>query len=81
MDTENIVKTLSELVEIKSISSDKNHGSDVLKSAEYVKDLFSSLGLNTKIATSGESRPAVLAQTEYDPKKKTVLLFDIFLMN
>ena len=75
MDTENIVKTLSELVEIKSISSDKNHGSDVLKSAEYVKDLFSSLGLNTKIATSGESRPAVLAQTEYDPKKKTVLLY------
>ena len=75
MDTENIVKTLSELVEIKSISSDKNHSSDVLKSAEYVKDLFSSLGLNTKIVTSGESRPAVLAQTEYDPKKKTVLLY------
>jgi acetylornithine deacetylase/succinyl-diaminopimelate desuccinylase-like protein len=46
-----------------------------LKSAEYVNELFSSLGLETKIATSGNSRPAVLAQTDIDPTKKTILLY------
>ena len=75
MITENIIKTLSELVSIQSISSDTNHKEDVLKSAEYVNELFSSLGLETKIATSGNSRPAVLAQTDIDPSKKTVLLY------
>ena len=75
MITENIIKTLSELVSIQSISSDANHKEDVLKSAEYVNELFSSLGLETKIATSGNSRPAVLAQTDIDPTKKTILLY------
>ena len=75
MSTENIIKTLSELVSIQSISSDANHKEDVLKSAEYVNELFSSLGLETKIATSGNSRPAVLAQTDIDPTKKTILLY------
>ena len=75
MITENIIKTLSELVSIQSISSDTNHKEDVLKSAEYVNELFTSLGLETKIATSGNSRPAVLAQTDIDPIKKTVLLY------
>ena len=74
MITENIIKTLSELVSIQSISSDTNHKEDVLKSAEYVNELFSSLGLETKIATSGNSRPADLAQTDIDPTKKTILL-------
>ena len=75
MITENIIKTLSELVSIQSISSDTNHKEDVLNSAEYVNELFTSLGLETKIATSGNSRPAVLAKTDIDPTKKTVLLY------
>ena len=75
MSTENIIKTLSELVSIQSISSDTNHIEDVLKSAEYVNELFTSLCLESKIATSGNSRPAVLAQTDIDPTKKTVLLY------
>ena len=75
MITENIIKTLSELVGIQSISSDTNHKDDVLQSAEYVNELFTSLGLKTKIATAGNSRPAVLAQTDTGPTKKTVLLY------
>ena len=75
MNTDNITQTLSELVRIQSISSDKEHVDDILKSAEFVKELFSNLGLDTKIAISGESRPAVLAQTEIDPERKTILLY------
>ena len=71
----NTVEILSELVAIESISSDQNHQEDVMKSAQYVEKLFLELGLETKIATSGNSRPAVLAQTAIDPKKKTVLLY------
>ncbi len=75
MHEKNTVEILSELVAIESISSDQYHQEDVMKSAQYVEKLFLELGLETKIATSGNSRPAVLAQTAIDPKKKTVLLY------
>ena len=75
MHEKNTIEILSELVSIESISSDQNHQEDVMKSAQYVEKLFLELGLETKIATSGNSRPAVLAQTAIDPKKKTVLLY------
>ena len=75
MENNKTVEILSELVRIESISSDKKHVDDVLKSAEFVKGLFSSLGLETKIVTSGDSRHAVLAQTEMNPERKTVQLY------
>ena len=75
MDEKNTIEILSELVAIESISSDQNHQEDVMKSAEYVEKLFLELGLETKVATSGNSRPAVLAKTAIDPQKKTVLLY------
>ena len=75
MDEKNTIEILSELVAIESVSSDQNHQEDVMKSAEYVEKLFLELGLETKVATSGNSRPAVLAKTAIDPQKKTVLLY------
>ena len=75
MDEKNTIEILSELVAIESVSSDQNHQEDVMKSAEYVEKLFLELGLETKVATSGNSRPAVLAKTAIDPEKKTVLLY------
>jgi len=75
MNEKNTIEILSELVAIESISSDQNHQEDVMKSAEYVEKLFLELGLETKVATSGNSRPAVLAKTAIDPQKKTVLLY------
>ncbi len=75
MHEKNTIEILSELVAIESISSDQNHQEDVMKSAQYVEKLFLELGLETKIATSGNSRPAVLAQTAIDPKKKQFYLY------
>ena len=75
MNEKNTIQILSELVAIESISSDQSHQEDVMKSAEYVEKLFLELGLETKIATSGNSRPAVLAKTVINPQKKTVLLY------
>ena len=75
MHEKNTIEILSELVAIESISSDQGHQEDVMKSAQYVEKLFLELGLETKIATSGNSRPAVLAQTAIDSQKKTVLLY------
>ena len=37
--------------------------------------MFEDLGLTSKISKSNEGMPAVLAQTEQDPTKKTVLLY------
>ena len=69
------IDVLKLLVKIASISSEKKHYKDVEQSAESVKDLFEGLGLTSKISKSNEGMPAVLAQTEQDPSKKTVLLY------
>jgi len=70
-----ITELLSKLVEIPSISSLDENQKDVLDSANYIADLFSEIGLNSKVTSSKNSKPAVLAHTEIDPSKKTVLLY------
>ena len=75
MVQEEIIKLLSEMVEIKSISSDKNHRDDVDASAQFVQNLFADLGLNTQVIKVAGGMPAVVAHTEIDPSKKTVLLY------
>ena len=70
-----VIDVLKLLVKIESISSEKKHYKDVEQSAESVKDLFKGLGLTSKISKSNGGMPAVLAQTEQDPTKKTVLLY------
>jgi len=70
-----IVDVLKLLVEIESVSSENKHYKDVEKSAESVKALFEDLGLRSKISISNKGMPAVLAQTEQDPNKRTVLLY------
>ena len=75
MAQEEIIKLLSEMVEIKSISSDKNHRDDVDASAQFVQNLFADLGLNTQVIKVAGGMPAVVAHTEIDPSKKTILLY------
>ena len=75
MNQEEIVNLLSEMVRIQSISSDKNHRDDVDSSAQFVKNLFVELGLETQIIKVAGGKPAVVAQTTIDPTKKTILLY------
>ena len=75
MKNANIAELLSTLVEIPSISSLDENQKDVLDSANFISDLFLGLGLNARVTSSKNSKPAVLAQTEIDPSKKTVLLY------
>ena len=75
MAQKEFIDVLKLLVKIESISSENKHYKDVEQSAESVKDLFEGLGLTSKISKSNEGMPAVLAQTEQDPSKKTVLLY------
>ncbi len=70
-----MTELLSKLVEIPSISSLDEYEKDVLDSANYIADLFKGLGLKSKVTSSKNSKPAVLAQTEIDQSKKTVLLY------
>ena len=64
MSNEKIIKLLSEMVEIESISSDKNHREDVDASAQFVQNLFADLGLNTQVIKVAGGMPAVVAHTE-----------------
>ena len=75
MKNANIAELLSTLVEIPSISSLDENQKDVLDSANFISELFLGLGLNARVTSSKNSKPAVLAQTEIDPSKKTVLLY------
>ena len=75
MKNTEIIELLSELVEIPSISSLEENQKDVLESANYISDLFKKVGLKSKVTSSKNSKPAVLAHTEIDPSKKTVLLY------
>ena len=75
MKNPSITELLSKLVEIPSISSLDENQKDVLDSANYIADLFKGLGLNSKVTSSKNSKPAVLAQTKIDPSKQTVLLY------
>ena len=75
MKNHGITELLSKLVEIPSISSLDENEKDVLDSANYIADLFNEIGLNSKVTSSKNSKPAVLAHTEIDPSKKTVLLY------
>ena len=75
MKNTEIIELLSELVEIPSISSLEENQKDVLESANYISDLFKKVGLKSKVTSSKNSKPAVLAQTEIDPSKKTILLY------
>ena len=72
---EEIIKLLSDLVRIQSISSDKNHRDQVDESAQFVQNIFADLGLNTQTIKVPGGMPAVVAHTEIDPAKKTVLLY------
>ena len=75
MAQQEIINLLSEMVKIPSISSDKDHRDDVDASAQFVKTLFTDLGLNTQVIKVAGGMPAVVAHTEIDPDKKTVLLY------
>ena len=75
MAQQEIINLLSEMVKIPSISSDKDHRDDVDASAQFVKTLFADLGLNTQVIKVAGGMPAVVAHTEIDPDKKTVLLY------
>ena len=75
MKNTEIIELLSELVEIPSISSLEENQKDVLESANYISDMFKKVGLKSKVTSSKNSKPAVLAHTEIDLSKKTVLLY------
>ena len=77
MKNADITDLLSKLVEIPSISSLDENQKDVLDSANYIADLFNEIGLSSKVTSSKNSKPAVLAKTEIDPSKKTVLLLSL----
>ena len=75
MKIDKYIKILENLVKIPSISSLDSYKEDVVKSANFVASLFEDLGLVTKIINVENGQPAVLAKTEDDPKKRTVLLY------
>ena len=78
---EEIIKLLSDLVRIQSISSDKNHRDQVDESAQFVQNIFADLGLNTQTIKVPGGMPAVVAHTEIDPAKKQCFFMHTMMFN
>ena len=70
-----IINLLSEMVKIQSISSDRAHRYEFYASSQVVENVFAGLGLDTQVIKVAVGMPAVVAHTEIDPSKKTVLLY------
>lgn len=75
-----VIDALRQLVQIRSVSSDPNHQSDVHESAATVKNFFSQLGFDARISqvtlpSGEEGKPAVLAQKIVSEDAPTVLLY------
>lgn len=74
------IEELTELVAIPSVGADPEHAADLEASAQFVRDAFAALGLDARvtrseIAPGQPGAPAVLASTQREEGKPTVLLY------
>lgn len=68
------ISTLSEYLRFPSISTQADHHQDLIACAAWLETLFTKMGLLTEVhQTAGH--PIVLAKTNHDPKKRTVLIY------
>ncbi|KAG7095694.1 hypothetical protein E1B28_006408 [Marasmius oreades] len=81
------IQRLSDAVAIKSVSSDPQCRSEVIKMSNWIKDQFSAVGVDTELRDLGKQNlggeelplpPAVLGRLGNDPTKKTVLVYGHF---
>ena len=68
------IDLLTEFLRFPSISTQPEHAADLLGSAEWLRELLSSSGLEATVHTTPGS-PVVLARTPRDPAKRTVLIY------
>lgn len=66
---------LEALIRIPSISADPARAGDVRRSAEYLRDLYASAGMQSRLLEIEGAHPAVLARTPAPVGAPTVLLY------
>lgn len=71
---ENILDSIKSFLRIPSISAETDHESDVIAAAEWVKQNFERMGLETKFLPT-QGYPIIYAATKIDPAKPTVLCY------
>lgn len=74
MDKNKLLEPLVQLLTIPSISTQKEHKTDMLKARQYLAGLFRSLGFKTKMLR-GKKHDAVYAELIGDKKAPTVLIY------
>jgi acetylornithine deacetylase/succinyl-diaminopimelate desuccinylase-like protein len=65
---------LCDFLRIPSISSQSEHKPDILRAANFVADELRHFGLEVELIERG-GNPLVYAQTEIDPRRKTLLFY------
>lgn len=68
------IGTLTEYLRFPSISTQPEHATDLSACAEWLKKLFTSMGLEASLYKT-PGHPIVLAKTTHDPKKRTVFIY------
>lgn len=72
---ERFIDELFELIRIPSISSEKEHGKDMVRCAEKWRELLQKAGADTAELIATDGNPLVFGQKTIDPAKPTVLVY------
>jgi len=68
------LEDLFEFLRFPSISTNSNHAEDVQNCAQWLIDKLNSIGLTAELHET-KQHPIVIARSEYDPAKKTCLIY------
>lgn len=68
-------RLLADLVALKSISTDKRYKQDVKKTANWLVELLSSYGFDSKLLMGTKTNPYVYGSYVVDPKAETLLIY------
>ncbi|MCA9374861.1 M20/M25/M40 family metallo-hydrolase, partial [Candidatus Dojkabacteria bacterium] len=75
MDISEYKKLLSEIIKLKSISTDSQYKDDVLKTAEWIKQTLVGYGFEAQTITEGKMNPYVVASYKVSDDAETVLIY------
>lgn len=75
MKREQIINIFSTLISHQSISTVTEKGSELKKTALYIKKLFEDLGCSVQIFKKQQAHPMVLVSLNFSPKAKTIGIY------
>ena len=75
MNKDKVIRTLSELVSIESVSTDPNKKGEIIKAVNFLKNELEKLHFEVKLIAADSFPPLLVAYKLQDPKAKTIGIY------